>query len=174
MFDLTRIENAQLSLHCIWHDLLATLKEVIASQNTTARGQRIQLMVPGDGASEPVMGYFDEQRVRQIMNNLLSNAVKYSPSGTTIEVGLQCTSESPGEALLWVRDYGIGIPANELPFIFERFHRASNLDQAMSGLGLGLYLVKELVTRHGGRVWVESVEGQGSTFSVLLPIKQKA
>ena len=56
----------------------------------------------------------------------------------------------------------------------ERFHRASNLNKSMSGLGLGLYLVKELVTRHQGRIWVESIEGQGSTFYVLLPLKQKA
>ncbi len=174
MFDLTRLENAQLSLHCDWHDLLAMLNEVIASQNITAHGQSIQLVVQGCAATEPVRGYFDEQRIRQIMNNLISNAVKYSPTGSSIEVGLQCTSESPEEALLWVRDHGIGIPAHELPLIFERFHRASNLDQAMSGLGLGLYLVKELVARHAGRVWVESVEGQGSIFYVLLPLQRKA
>ncbi len=168
------LENAQLSLHCDWHDLLAMLNEVIASQNITAHGQSIQLVVQGCAATEPVRGYFDEQRIRQIMNNLISNAVKYSPTGSSIEVGLQCTSESPEEALLWVRDHGIGIPAHELPLIFERFHRASNLDQAMSGLGLGLYLVKELVARHEGRVWVESVEGQGSIFYVLLPLQRKA
>src|SRR6266568_8844037 len=73
MFDLTRLENAQLSLHCDWHDLLAMLNEVIASQNITAHGQSIQLVVQGCAATEPVRGYFDEQRIRQIMNNLISN-----------------------------------------------------------------------------------------------------
>jgi signal transduction histidine kinase len=71
--------------------------------------------------------------------------------------------------LIWVKDVGIGIPAREIPHIFERFHRASNLNRSMSGLGIGLYLAKELVTRHGGRIWVESSEGQGSTFYILLP-----
>jgi signal transduction histidine kinase len=64
----------------------------------------------------------------------------------------------------------VGIAANELPYIFERFHRASNFDRSISGLDIGLYLVNELVTSHGGRVWVESMEGQGSTFYVSLPL----
>ena len=74
---------------------------------------------------------------------------------------------------MWVRDRGIGIPADALPHIFERFYRSGKLDRAMSGLGIGLYLVKEIVTRHGGRVWVESIEGAGSTFYVLLPLDNR-
>lgn len=72
--------------------------------------------------------------------------------------------------LIWVKDTGLGIPAKEKAHIFERFHRASNLDASISGLGIGLYLTKEYVTGHGGRIWVESSEGQGSTFSLLLPL----
>jgi PAS domain S-box-containing protein len=172
MLDLTRLENAQLSLDCDLHDLHATLKEVIESQEITARGHSIRLASKGLAATDMVMGYFDEQRVMQIMNNLISNAIKYSPNGSEIEVGLQCTPENPDEALIWVRDYGIGIPTNEVHLIFQRFHRASNLNKSMSGLGLGLYLVKELVTRHKGHVWVESTEGEGSTFYVLLPLRK--
>lgn len=73
---------------------------------------------------------------------------------------------------MWVRDSGIGIATHELPYIFERFHRAGNLDRSISGLGIGLYLVNELVTRHSGRVWVESIEGRGSTFYITLPLKR--
>jgi signal transduction histidine kinase len=119
------------------------------------------------------MGYFDKQRVLHIMNNLISNAIKYSPTSSDIEVGLQRTLEHPDEALIWVRDQGIGIPRDEAHLIFQRFYRARNLEKSMSGLGLGLYLVKELVTRHEGRVWVESTEGEGSTFYVLLPLKKE-
>src|SRR5579872_520134 len=100
----------------------------------------------------------------------MNNAVKYSPDHKEIEVGLRFTEKNPDEALIWVRDHGIGIAANELPHIYERFHRASNLDRSISGLGIGLYLVNELVTRHRGHVWVESMEGKGSTFYVTLPL----
>ncbi len=72
--------------------------------------------------------------------------------------------------LIWVKDSGIGIPASEIPHVFERFYRVKTLASSLNGLGIGLYLVKEIVSRHNGRVWVESVEGQGSTFYVLLPL----
>ena len=173
MLDLTRLENAQLSLHFDWYDLLATLKEVIEVLEITARGQRIRLEVKGLAASGPVMGYFDKQRMMQVMNNLINNAIKYSPHGREIEVGCQVSAENPDEALIWVRDHGIGIPANERQLIFQRFHRASNLDTSMSGLGIGLYLVKELVTRHGGSIRDESEEGEGSTFYVTLPLNKE-
>ncbi len=173
MFDLTRLENARLSLDCNLHDLHDTLKEAIESQEITARGHVIRLASKGLDATDTVIGYFDKQRVMQIMNNLISNAIKYSPNGSDIEVGLLRTPENPDEALIWVRDHGIGIPRNEVHLIFQRFHRASNLDKSMSGLGLGLYLVKELVTRHKGCVWVESTECEGSTFYVLLPLKKE-
>ncbi len=173
MFDLTRLENAQLSLNCGLHDLHAILKEVIGSQEITARGHSIRLVSKGPGATGKVIGYFDEQRVMQIMNNLISNAIKYSPDGSEIEVGLQRTPENADEALIWVRDRGIGIPKNEVHLIFQLFHRAGNLNNSMSGLGVGLYLVKEMVTRHKGRIWVESTEGEGSTFYILLPLKKE-
>src|SRR5207244_961676 len=98
------------------------------------------------------------------LSNLVSNAVKYSSIGSEIEIGLSLLSEKPREALLWVKDHGIGIPLHEQQQIFNCFYRAGNLDSYMSGFGIGLYLVKELVTLHKGRVWVESQEGVGSTF----------
>ena len=173
MLDLTRLENAQLALDCTLHDLHSTLKKVIESQEITAGRHSLRLVLKGLTATDMLIGYFDEQRVMQIINNLITNAIKYSPNGSEIEVGLQRAPENPDEALIWVRDHGIGIPPDEVHLIFQRFHRASNLNKSMSGLGLGLYLVKELVTRHEGRVWVESTEGEGSTFYVLLPLKQE-
>ena len=119
-------------------------------------------------------GCFDEQRMIQVLNNLMNNAIKYSPKGSLIEVGLRWTSTQPDEALLWVKDSGVGIPQSELNSIFERFHRVSSTDRSIGGLGVGLYLVREIVTRHAGRVWVESVEGKGSTFYVLLPLNSSA
>lgn len=166
----TRLDQAQLLLHPATHDLLRTLVQVIESQAVTTKQHDIRLVLDGLQASETLIGSFDEARIIQVLGNLISNAIKYSPFGGEIEIGLKHALEQPDEALIWVRDRGIGIPANALPHIFERFYRSGKLDRAMSGLGIGLYLVKEIVTRHGGRVWVESIEGAGSTFYVLLPL----
>ena len=110
----------------------------------------------------------------QIVRNLLSNAVKYSPTGSAIEVGVRPRRDSQGKAqevVIWVKDEGIGIASRDLPHIFERFYRASSLDSSsISGFGIGLYLTKQLVQEHEGRIWVESKAGEGSTFFVVLPL----
>ncbi len=170
MLDLTRLEHAKLPFQLAPHDLLSILVKVIESQAVVTRQHDLRLALDGLQASDWVIGYFDEQRIVQVLSNLISNAIKYSPNGGEIEIGLQHTLEKPGEALIWVRDGGIGIPADALPHIFEQYYRSDKLDRAMNGLGIGLYLVKEIVTRHGGRVWVESSEGDGSTFYMLLPL----
>jgi signal transduction histidine kinase len=85
-------------------------------------------------------------------------------------VGLRWQPERAQEVLLWVRDEGIGIAQSELSAIFACFYRSPSLDPALSGLGIGLYLVKDLVDRHGGRVWAESMPGSGSTFWLVLPL----
>src|SRR5213080_3002750 len=121
MLDLTRLENAQLALDCSLHDLHSTLKKVIESQEITAGRHSLRLVLKGLTATDMLIGYFDEQRVMQIINNLITNAIKYSPDSSEIEVGLQCTHEYPDEALIWVRDHGIGIPPDEVHLIFQRF-----------------------------------------------------
>ena len=172
MLDLSRIEKAQLFINLAEHDILAIISHVLETQTITNKYHHIRFTLEGLAPTDKLVAHIDEDRIDQVLNNLISNAVKYSPIGSEIEVGLRLrhSSTEVNEALIWVRDQGIGIAANELPYIFERFHRASNIDRSISGLGIGLYLVNELVTRHGGRVWVESMEGQGSTFYVSLPL----
>jgi len=170
MLDLTRLEHAKLPFQLASHDLLSILVQVIESQAVVTRQHDLRLVLDGLQASDRMIGYFDEQRIVQVLSNLISNAIKYSPNGGEIEIGLRHTLEKPDEALIWVRDSGIGIPVDALPHIFERYYRSGKLNRAMSGLGIGLYLVKEIVTRHRGRVWVESSEGVGSTFYILLPL----
>lgn len=170
MLDLSRIESKRPLLNLAPHNLIQTLIQVIESQSIMIKRHDIHLVLDGVTAQDTLMGDFDEDRIIQVLHNLINNAVKYSPDHNEIEVGLRFTDDKPDEALIWVRDHGIGIAANELPHIYERFHRASNLDRSISGLGIGLYLVNELVTRHGGHVQVESIEGQGSTFSATLPL----
>ena len=101
------------------------------------------------------------------MQNLLENARKYSPHATPVRVAVW---QEDGEARLSVADEGIGIPPADLPRIFDRFARASNVDdRRYHGMGLGLYICRGIVEEHGGRIWVESTVGKGTTFHVALP-----
>ena len=171
MLDISRIEQAQLVLRRASHDLRGILTRVIDSQAITTRQHQLHLVLDGLKETDTLLAYVDEERTVQVFNNLISNAIKYSPAGGEIEIGLRYQPERSNEVLIWVKDHGIGIAANEVQNIFKRFHRASNLDRSLSGFGIGLYLVKEVVMRHGGRVWVESTEGQGATFYVILPLR---
>ena len=110
------------------------------------------------------------RRIEQVLSNLISNAIKYSPDGGDIDISVR-EDQRDKAALLSVRDHGIGIPAHQQKRVFSRFMRADNAHaHNIGGTGLGLYLCRELVERHGGRIWFESVEGQGSTFFISLPL----
>ena len=110
----------------------------------------------------------DSDKARQVLANLLDNAVKYSPDGGTVEIRLEVRGRQLRFA---VRDEGLGIPLAELSRIFEKFYRLDpNLTRGVGGTGLGLYICRELVRHMGGRIWVASAEGEGSTFFFELPL----
>lgn len=113
----------------------------------------------------PVLG--NPIRLRQMLNNLIGNAIKYTPQGGRIDI---IAREEGGQLLLRIRDTGPGIPPAEQPFIFDKFYRATNAPPGVPGTGLGLAIVKSIVENHRGRIWVDSTPGQGSTFSIVLPI----
>jgi signal transduction histidine kinase len=118
-------------------------------------------------ADAPVVGTYDVRRIEQVFENLVDNAVKYSQESSPVRIRLD---QRDGQALVDVSDEGIGIPAQDLPQVFERFHRASNVDdRRFAGMGLGLFICKGIVEQHGGRIWVESRVGAGTTFHVALP-----
>jgi signal transduction histidine kinase len=113
----------------------------------------------------------DAQLVRQAILNLLSNAMKYTPRGGAIEIKI---GQSGDRAVWSIKDTGIGIPKSDIEKLFEKFFRAGNvLAVETEGTGLGLYLVRLIVERFGGRVWCESEEGVGSTFLFALPLKHR-
>jgi PAS domain S-box-containing protein len=117
----------------------------------------------------------DERRVHRVLANLLANAIKYSPAGGPVRVMVKESAAPDGNsALLVVRDEGVGIPAEDLPHVFERFHRGSNVVGRFAGTGLGLASARELVELHGGTISVASEEGKGSTFVVRLPVTPPA
>jgi signal transduction histidine kinase len=165
LLDNSRIETGQLSIIHEQVDLCALLKSVVEEIQLTVHQHTLDLHLP----QEPLNVEGDALRLQQVLQNLIQNAVKYSPDGgkITIEVEYQQT-----QVAIKISDQGIGIPASALPRIFTRFFRAKNVnDWQISGMGLGLYVVHEIVTLHGGRIEVDSVEGEGSTFTVYLPLQ---
>lgn len=114
--------------------------------------------------------YGNPVRIRQMLDNLLGNALKYTPVGGDIVVSLAVEAD---QLLLQISDTGPGIPPADQPHIFEKFYRGSNVSTKVTGSGLGLAIVKSIVETHHGRIWVDSVYGKGSTFTVVLPIVKK-
>jgi signal transduction histidine kinase len=108
----------------------------------------------------------DRQRIEQVLTNLLSNAIKYSPGESRVLVSCKKTD---AELIIKVRDYGLGIPRDEHLNIFERFYRTGELSKNISGFGLGLYICRDIIRRHNGRIWVETEE-KGSAFYFSLPL----
>ncbi len=150
-------------------DLTDLVQRVVAQHQATTPGHPIQVRTDG-----PVVSQVDEGRLARVLDNLISNAVKYTPQGGQIEVRVgQEAGEDGAWAVIRVRDEGIGIPAADLPHIFEPFHRASNA-QAIEGTGLGLASANQIVARHDGQMTVASQEGRGSTFTIRLPLASDA
>jgi signal transduction histidine kinase len=110
----------------------------------------------------------DLMRLTRVVDQLLNNAIKYSPAGGDIEVAITIEGR---EATISVKDQGVGIPKAKHARIFERFYRAhTDTAHDYGGMGVGLYLAREIIAQHGGRVWFESEEARGSTFHIVLPL----
>jgi signal transduction histidine kinase len=109
----------------------------------------------------------DPDRLERVVVNVITNALKYSGPDSPVTVRL---APGEGEVIAAVADHGIGIPADELPSVFDRFYRARAVRERRDGQGLGLYISRQLVEAHGGRMWAASDVGRGSTFSFSLPV----
>lgn len=177
ILDLSKLENHALTLHYLQGDVLAYLRYISESLRSLAQSRDLTLQVESDQPAV-VMDY-DPERLRQIVHNLLSNAVKFTPPGGHIVLRLSVEhAHRPPVAVIGVSDTGVGIPENELPFLFDRFFQAGNQDRSKTGgTGIGLSLTRELVRAMGGDIQVESPvpgAGQGTLVSVRLPISNKA
>jgi signal transduction histidine kinase len=165
LLDISRIQNGQLTITREQVDLDALSRRVVREVQPILHQHTIEVL----SADAPLTVEGDELRLEQVLQNVIQNAVKYSPSGGPITLRLAAQHD---QACVMVTDQGIGIPRKSLPHLFQRFYRADNADsEHISGLGVGLYVVKEIVGLHGGAIDVASTEGQGSTFTIRLPLR---
>ncbi len=167
--DLQRIEAGLMPLEESRFDLAELARRLAQALQVTTSTHRLRVEAP-----EPVYVRADRRRIEQVLQILLDNAIKYSPQGGPITVRVTAAPVGEGGtpmALVSVQDQGIGMTAEEAAHVFERFYQAESVPvRGHVGLGLGLYISREIVTRHGGRIWVESAPGKGSTFSFTLPL----
>jgi signal transduction histidine kinase len=163
LLDLERIER-RVGLRLSQCDMAEIVQTVVTELALPAQQRQQQLVYEDPGANLYVRG--DPQRLYQVVSNLVGNAIKYTQPGGLVTVMLHASGE---QVHLEVRDTGPGISPEAQARIFERFYRAPSVAADDQGTGLGLAIVKSVVEQHGGRVWVTSVVGQGSTFSVSLP-----
>jgi len=167
ILDVSRIESGRLELKKRKFDMARLVRIVTDKMQSQASNHHISLESP-DGIT-PVGG--DPDKIEQVVMNLVDNAVKYSPSGGEINVTLEARHR---KLEFSVRDQGVGIPEDQIPHIFEKFHRVDNrATREVYGTGLGLYVSKSIVESHGGTIWAESELGKGSTFHFTLPLSSR-
>ncbi|MBI2955607.1 MAG: PAS domain S-box protein [Chloroflexi bacterium] len=164
LLDFSRILAGRFAIEREATDLTTVARQVIQEQQAIATRHRLILKAP-DGSVE---GLWDRQRVAQAITNLVSNATKYSPEGSEVLV-MVCRTD--GEASVSVSDRGSGIAHEDIPLLFQPYSRLYR-ERRAAGVGLGLYITKGIVEAHGGRTWVESELGKGSTFHFTLPLNK--
>jgi len=169
MLNLRFLETGQMDVAFDYLDLRSVVREACKDNETIAEtnGLSLQADLPDEGV--PIQA--DKEKMRVVLDNLISNALKFTPAGGGVRVAL-CSKDD--EVEITVSDTGIGIPSEELERIFDRFYQVEDhMTRRHGGMGLGLSIVKGLVELHSGRVWAESIPGQGSRFVVVLPAQQE-
>jgi two-component system, OmpR family, phosphate regulon sensor histidine kinase PhoR len=162
MMELAQIESGQVLLKLVETELRPVVEASVAPllPQAAVKNQSLTLHVP-----EGLVALIDEQQIGRVISNLVHNAVKFTPEGGTIDVRAEASGE---DVTICVQDSGLGIPREEQARVFERFYKA---DRARSGggTGLGLAIARHIVEGHGGRIWLESAAGQGTTFRFTVP-----
>jgi len=163
LLDVTKINSGKILFNKTWFDFNKVVQDNIQDlQHTTIK----HILVMDFGETGQV--YSDKDRIGQVITNLVTNAIKYSPHSNRIIIS---TELKDAEVIVCVQDFGIGIPEDKKDRVFEQFYRVSGSKQhTFPGLGLGLYISSEIIQREGGKMWVNSVEGKGSTFCFSLPV----
>jgi signal transduction histidine kinase len=164
LLNVARLDAGDLHVELDRIDVASVVSEVVGSvEESGGNGHRFEIDLP----DEPLAAQADPEKVRQVFTILVENALRYSPEGGTVTVGARRNAD---RVEVRVVDDGIGIPAAEREWIFRKFYRAESAARdGAAGTGLGLFIAKELVNAMGGRIWVDSTEGEGSSFAFELP-----
>jgi PAS domain S-box-containing protein len=169
LLDVSRVESLKLAVDPQRSSMPTLIAEVLRTCRANAELKNISLLA--DIAEGLPSAWADRARVRQILINLIDNAIRFTPESGTVSVQGRVFAEDSGFLCLSVVDTGCGITPEDCPMVFDRLAQVKNLTEvSRKGLGLGLFISKELVSRQGGRIWVESQVGQGSAFHFTLPI----
>ncbi len=169
ILDATRAESAKLTIESKRIAVTDPIHEIVRTLRSPAAERHIALTATTASDLPPV--HADPARVRQVLTNLIHNSLKFTPDGGTVTVRADQSQADPNFVQVSVADTGRGIEPVQQQKLFQRLYQVTKEDgAARQGLGLGLYICKELVTRQGGKIWVESAEGRGSTFYFTLPI----
>lgn len=169
LLDLSKIDAGQIRLEREAIELTHYVGEIVLGFTPLAEAQKVDLRFQANN-HKPLHALVDPEQLERALANLISNAIKYTPKGGTVTVTVSDNGSLPGTLEISVKDTGIGIPEDEIPFIFDRFYRAPTTDGSYRhGTGIGLALAKELVELHDGTIRLSSKVGEGSEFNVLLP-----
>ncbi len=172
ILDISRLEDGRLSIAPQVIEMQLAIAQSLAVVRPLANKKHISISI--DAPPTPLHIYGDPKRINQILINLLNNAVKYTPDTGWVKIIVQ-KNQTGEQVEINVQDNGIGIPADQLPYIFDRFSRIERPEiQHTVGTGLGLSIARGLIEAHGGEVWVESEEGQGTSFTFTLPLSDQA
>lgn len=167
LLDLGKIEAGfDMRKESVFIDQLITYSA--DNQQSKVFSKSLDLVMDLQGPFPPI--FANPVQMRQLVDNLLDNAIKYTPKGGKVTITGRVENK---QIILRFSDTGVGIPAVDLPFIFDKFFRASNAEGEATGTGLGLAIVKSIVETHQGRIWVDSTVGEGTTFTVVLPLAQE-
>jgi len=169
LLEATRADSGKLRIEPRCIDITELMQQAVAMMRPTAEEKHVALE---SASSQPIpLVYADPDRALEVLINLIDNGIKFTPPGGSVSVKASMVDTDPTAVYLSVTDTGRGIPSESLPQVFERLYQDPDaVDGNRAGLGLGLYIAKEIVALHGGRMWVASQLGQGSTFSFTLPL----
>jgi signal transduction histidine kinase len=167
ILDLERLESGKISLTLEPCQTTVLMTQAVNSMQVLADQAKVILKA----MPQPYVFLGDGDRIIQVMTNLLSNAIKFSPPGSTVWLKVE-QDDALGSLQFWVQDEGSGIPSEQLERIFERFHQVNATDaRQKGGTGLGLPICRTIIQQHGGTIWAESKEGQGSRFCFTIPLQ---
>lgn len=167
LLDLARMESGHMSLYKEDVPLVAVIERMTHKFDQTAKEKHVRLHIETNFSDETLIS-IDEDRIEQVLTNLIDNAIRHTPADGSVTVSIE---NEQNYAKIQIKDTGQGIPQDDLPYVFERFYKADKArTRSKGGTGLGLAITKNIVEAHNGRILVDSVEQQGTTFTFYLPL----